>query len=545
MIHISHENCAMGYVSRLLFIGLALALAAPSLLVAANLARPSGATWLHLWQTRLLEMVVQTTLLIVAVGVGTLVLGTALAWLVSAYQFPGRKALTWLLVLPLAMPGYVMGFVFMATFDYAGPVQTALRAWFGPGVWFPEVRSIGGAALVLTLVWYPYVYVLARAAFAEQSSATLDAARAMGLSRSQAFARLVLPLARPSLVAGVTLVVLETLTDFATVRYFNVLTLSEGIFRIWEGMMDRAAAMELASLLLLIALGLIALERSLRGQARYTQTGVTVQRMQPVPLRGWRAAAALGGCLLVLALAFGLPVVQLIAWSVAEARQATLPTADGVAWRYIAITLALAGGAALLTTLIALLLAGIGRLESGRLQRIAVRLATSGYAMPGAVVGVGTLALLAALDRTLIAGGLAGALLLTGSVMGLLYAYLVRFLAVAYNSAEASVEKVTPRMVEVARCMGAGQGRVLWSIYTPLVRAGLLAGAILVFVDVMKELPVTLMLRPFGMDTLAIWTYMLAAESYWHAAAIPALLIVLAGVVPVALLVRAGDWVIR
>jgi len=535
----------MGYVSRLLFIGLALALAAPSLLVAANLARPSGATWLHLWQTRLLEMVVQTTLLIVAVGVGTLVLGTALAWLVSAYQFPGRKALTWLLVLPLAMPGYVMGFVFMATFDYAGPVQTALRAWFGPGVWFPEVRSIGGAALVLTLVWYPYVYVLARAAFAEQSSATLDAARAMGLSRSQAFARLVLPLARPSLVAGVTLVVLETLTDFATVRYFNVLTLSEGIFRIWEGMMDRAAAMELASLLLLIALGLIALERSLRGQARYTQTGVTVQRMQPVPLRGWRAATALGGCLLVLALAFGLPVVQLIAWSVAEARQATLPTADGVAWRYIAITLALAGGAALLTTLIALLLAGIGRLESGRLQRIAVRLATSGYAMPGAVVGVGTLALLAALDRTLIAGGLAGALLLTGSVMGLLYAYLVRFLAVAYNSAEASVEKVTPRMVEVARCMGAGQGRVLWSIYTPLVRAGLLAGAILVFVDVMKELPVTLMLRPFGMDTLAIWTYMLAAESYWQAAAIPALLIVLAGVVPVALLVRAGDWVIR
>jgi iron(III) transport system permease protein len=238
-------------------------------------------------------------------------------------------------------------------------------------------------------------------------------------------------------------------------------------------------------------------------------------------------------------------VVQLIAWSVAEARQATLPTADGVAWRYIAITLALAGGAALLTTLIALLLAGIGRLESGRLQRIAVRLATSGYAMPGAVVGVGTLALLAALDRTLIAGGLAGALLLTGSVVGLLYAYLVRFLAIAYNSAEASVEKVTPRMVEVARCMGAGQGRVLWSIYTPLVRAGLLAGAILVFVDVMKELPVTLMLRPFGMDTLAIWTYMLAAESYWQAAAIPALLIVLAGVVPVALLVRAGDWVIR
>lgn len=531
----------MGYVYRLLLIGLAVVIMAPLLLVAANLLRLDATNWRHLWETRLPTMLLQTTLLVVAVGAGTLTLGTGLAWLVSAYRFPGRGIVSWLLVLPLAMPSYVLGFVFMATFDYAGPVQTTLRAWFGPGAWFPEVRSIGGAALVLTLVWYPYVYLLARAAFAEQSSVTLDAARAMGLSRAGAFARLALPLARPSLVAGVTLVVLETLTDFATVRYFNVMTLSEGIFRVWEGMMDRDTAMQLATLLLLVALGLMLLERSLRGQARYTQAGGAAQRMQPVLLRGWRAAAALGVCLLVLALAFGLPATQLIAWTVAETRQPTLPTADGVAWRYIGVTLALAGGAALLTTLIALLLAVLGRLEGGRWQRVAVRLATSGYAMPGAVVGVGVLTMLATVDRALFGDEFSAALVLTGSLTGLLYAYLVRFLAVAYGSADASVEKVTPRMVEAARCLGAGRGRILRGVYTPLVRAGLLAGAILVFVDVMKELPVTLMLRPFGMDTLAIWTYMLAAESYWQAAAIPALLIVLAGVAPVVLLVRAGD----
>jgi iron(III) transport system permease protein len=528
-------------LTRLLPVVLALAAAAPLLIVAAHLLRPSAEIWAHLWETRLPEMLGQTALLVAAVGAGTLVLGTALAWLVSAYRFPGRGALAWLLVLPLAMPGYVLGFVFMATFDYAGPVQTALRGWAGDEVWFPEVRSAGGAAIVLTLALYPYVYLLARAAFAEQSSATLDAARAMGLSDTQAFFRLVLPLARPSLAAGATLAMLETLTDFATVRYFNVSTLSEGVYRVWEGMLDRDAALQLSTLLLLAALAVILLERALRGRARYTQAGGTVQRLQPRALRGWRAAAASGACLLTLALAFALPAAQLAAWAAAELQAPTMPTADGVAWGYIGTTLALAGGAAVLASLLALLLAASGRLGAGRLERAAVRLATLGYAMPGAVVAVGTLTLLAALDHGLIAAGASAGLLLTGSVAGLIYAYLVRFLAVAHGSADASIEKVTPRLVEAARCLGAGRARIVGRIHAPLVRAGLIAGAILVFVDVMKELPLTLMLRPFGMDTLAVWTYMLAAESFWQAAAIPALIIVLAGVAPVALLVRAGD----
>ncbi|MFQ3663653.1 MAG: iron ABC transporter permease [Chloroflexaceae bacterium] len=534
----------MHRVIHLLIVGLTLALLAPLLVVAVNLLSPSREIWAHLWETRLIEMVIQTMLLVGTVAVGTLALGISLAWLVSAYTFPGRGVLAWLLVLPLAMPGYVLGFVFMATFDFAGPVQSALRAWFGPEVWFPEIRSVGGAAIVLSLVWYPYVYLLARAAFAEQSSTTLDAARAMGMNGAQRFFRLVLPLARPSLVAGVTLVMLETLTDFATVRYFNVMTLSEGVYRIWEGMMDRDAALELATLLLLFALGLILLERALRGKARFTQAGLTMQRLVPQPLSGWRTVAAAGFCWLVLSVAFFLPSVQLVAWAVAELRNPTLPTADGIAWRYIGVSVSLAGSTAALAVLVALLMASGTRFGAGRFVRGAIRLATLGYAMPGAVVAVGTLILLATLDDVLSVAGSSGSLLLTGSIFGLIYAYLVRFLAIAYGSVDASLEKITPRLVEAARCLGAGRLRIIGRIHTPLVSAGLLAGAILVFVDVMKELPATLMLRPFGMDTLSIWTYMLAAESFWQAAAIPALLIVGTGIFPVALLVHAGEQVV-
>ncbi|MCU0494123.1 MAG: iron ABC transporter permease [Chloroflexaceae bacterium] len=513
----------------------------PLLLVAARLLTPTPEVWLHLWETRLLEMFVGTTLLVGGVGATTLLLGTGLAWLVSVYTFPGRNLFVWLLLLPLAVPTYVLGFVMMATFDFAGPVQTALRGWFGPEAWFPEIRSLGGAVLVMMLALYPYVYLLARAAFREQALSTLEAARTMGYSHWQALLKVALPLARPSLVAGTTLAMLEALTDFATVRFFNVPTFSEGVFRIWEGMMDREAATELAALLLMIALAIILLERALRGQARYTQTGGPVQRLAPQPLRGRRAWGATAVCGLTLAVAFVLPVGQLLAWAVAEWQNPIAPTADGVAWRYVLTTLGLAAAAALLAVGMALLVASSARLNAGWLGRAATGLAGLGYAMPGAVVAAGTLLVLAATDNLLNSSGLISGLLLTGSIVGLLYAYLVRFLAVALNSVDASLEKVTPRLVEAARCMGASRTRILGRVHAPLVQAGLLAGAILVFVDVMKELPVTILLRPFGMDTLAIWTYMLAAESYWQAAAIPALVIVLAGLLPVALLVRAGD----
>ncbi|GAB4192360.1 MAG: iron ABC transporter permease [Roseiflexaceae bacterium] len=513
----------------------------PLALVVAELLTPSAAVWRQLAGTVLPELARNTAVLVLGVGAGTLLLGTGLAWLVSAYRFPGRDAFVWLLVLPLAMPGYVLGFVVMATFDFAGPVQSALRDWFGPKVWFPPVRTGTTAVLVLTLALYPYVYLLARAAFREQAASMVEAARAMGLSRTQALLRLILPLARPSLVAGVTLAMLEALTDFATVRFFNFPTLSAGVFQVWEGMMDRAAAMELAALLLVVALALILAERALRGQTRYTQVGGAIQPLAPVPLAGLRAWAATALCGTVLLAAFGLPVARLLAWAAEELRVPSMPLAGGVVLRYLGTTVGLAALAAALACGVALLMASGVRLEGGRAGRIAARLATLGYAMPGAVVASGALLVLAATDRLLGWAGLISGLLLTGSLAGLVYAYAVRFLAVAFSSIEASLDKVSPRLVDAARCMGAGPSRTLWRIHTPLVRSGLLAGATLVFIDVMKELPLTILLRPFGMDTLAIWTYMLAAESFWQAAALPALIIIAAGLLPVALLVRAGE----
>jgi iron(III) transport system permease protein len=439
------------------------------------------------------------------------------------------------------VPSFVMGFVFMATFDYAGPVQTFLRETFGRGVGLPQIRSLGGAIIVLILVLYPYVYLLARAAFREQGANTLEAARVMGLNRWRAFWRVVLPLARPSLVAGVSLALMEAITDFGTVRFFSVPTISVGIVQLWEGQQNLPAAIELAGLLMVFALGLILLERALRGQARYTQQNSLGQalRLPPrLPLESWQGWVACGLCALVLGIAFVLPTAQLLAWTFAEVQ--TNFTWREVFWGYIVNSFTLAAVAALITVVIALVLAQGA--QQHWLLRAAARLTTMGYAMPGAVIAVGVLLVLVPMDRWL--NGVAGqwdiriGLLLTGSITGLTYAYVVRFMSVAYNSVNASLIKVKPSMEHAARSLGASPRRILWRIHAPLVSNGLLVGALLVFVDVMKELPATLLLRPFGMDTLAIWSYMQAVESFWQAAAMPSLAIVLVGLIPVVILMR-------
>ncbi len=511
----------------------------PLAVVALELLTPSRAVWAQLWATLLPIMLRNTVLLVAGVGLGTLLLGSGLAWLVTAYRFPGRGLFDWALLLPLAMPGYILAFVFIATFDFIGPVQTRLRAWFGPDVWFPDIYTGWSAVLVLTLTLYPYVYLLARAAFRAQSAHTFDATRTMGLNRRQSFFRLVLPLARPALVAGTSLAMMEALGDFATVRFFAYPTLSEGVFRVWEGMMNRAAAMELAALLGAAALALILLERGLRGPARYTQTGGAAPRPAAVILRGWRAGLASAVCGLVLAGAFVFPVLQLGRWSIAELlSQGPGGTLNVAFQRYMTTTAGLAALAALVTVLWALLLAHSVRLSGGRRARLGARLATLGYAMPGAVIGVGVLLTLTLLDRVTAGWPLLGGLLLSGSLAGLTYAYGVRFLAVAHNSVEAGLDTVTPTLEQAARSLGAGPWRVLRRVHVPLLSRGLLTAAVLVFVDVLKELPITLLLRPFGMDTLAIWAYLLASEGFWEAAAVPALSILLAGLLPVIILMR-------
>jgi iron(III) transport system permease protein len=513
----------------------------PVLVVASTLLTPTREIWQHLWDTLLPLLLVNTVALLVGVGAGTLVLGAGLAWLVTAYEFPGRSTFQWLLMLPMAVPAYIMGFVYMATFDVAGPVQGALVDWFGGAAWFPEVRSPAGAITVMTLVLYPYVYMLALLGYRGISASAFDTARVHGYSQASFFWKVVLPISRPAIAAGVALALMEALADFATVRFFNFPTLADGVVRIWHGMLDLRAASELAGLLAVFALAALLLERSQRGRTRYHEAGGRSPGLPRIRLTGrsrWLAPAA---CAAVLAAAFVLPLTQLAAWAWVEVSR----MGPGVAQVYLELalnSLLLATLAAVVAVLLAIVLSSGVRMSGQRSARVMATLATTGYAIPGPVLAVGILLTLTPLDHavnyfTEYWAGVTVGLLLTGSVVGLIYGYVARFLAVAYQSTDAALEKVKPSLTMAARSLGAGSWRILARIHLPLAAPGLIVAAALVFVDVMKELPITLMLRPFGYETLATWVWQMSAESIWTGAAVPALVIVLAGLLPVALLV--------
>ena len=513
--------------------------------VAGSLLTPTYDVWRHLWDTILPRMMLNTLALLAGVAIGTFFLGTGLAWLVSAYDFPGRRAFRWILVLPMAVPTYIMGFVFVAVLDSAGPVQSAFRDVGWAGVPFPEIRSGVGAIVVMTLVLYPYVYLLAKAGFDELSGSMFEAARALGANRRRRLLQVALPLARPSIAAGVGLASMEALADFATVRYFNFPTVSDGVLRVWFGMMDLGAASELAGLLAIFTLVLLLFERRTRRKRAYHQSKGRVPGIPVTRLSGWGALGAVLVCGATVAAAFGLPAAQLLVWGAAELTQATrgeLATYGELALN----SLALATLAAVCAAVVALAFATLSRLRSGVFSRLATGLVAIGYSMPGAVIGVGVLLPLAAFDRTanqLLESlfGVTPGLILTGSLAGLAYAYTARFMAVAHSSIDASMEKIAPNTVLAARSLGAGPVRLGYQIKLPLILPGITAGAVLVFVDVMKELPITVMLRPFGYDTLAIWVWQMAAESLWASAALPALAIVATGLIPVKILLDASD----
>ena len=527
-----------------LAMGIAAAFAMPIAAVVSSLARPRVDVWLHLWRTQLVELLVNTGLLLVGVGAGTLVVGAGLAWLTVHHRFPGRGVFQWALVLPLAMPAYVVGFAFLGLLDFAGPVQSALRGWLGEGVRLPEIRSYGGVVLMMTLAFYPYVYLLARLAFREQGAAAIETARTLGRSRAATFFHVTLPLARPALAAGVALAMMEALADFGTVATFGYRTLTEAIYRVWYGMFDRLAATQLASVLLLAALGLLLLERRSRGRARFTQTGRRAPAAPaPVPLRGGAAAAATGACAIVLALGFALPVGQLAWWAMAALRAGNVAPGFGA---LLGRTCALAATAAGLAGVLAVLLAYAGRLHGTRVVRLATHVAAMGYAVPGAVIAVGVLLPLAWVDHTLVppierALGRPLGLLLTGSAAGLILAYVVRFLAVSLQTVDASLAKVSPSLDDAARSLGAPAGAALRRVHLPLIRGGVLTAIVLVFVETMKEMPATLLLRPFGLNTLAVEIWERTSEAMWEAAAVPALTLVGVGLLPVILLVRLSE----
>jgi iron(III) transport system permease protein len=487
------------------------------------------------------DMVVTTLLLMGGVALGTLVLGCGLAWLVTTYTFPLRNVLVWLLVLPLAMPAYILGFVFLSTLDAAGPVQRWLRGWLGEWVEL-SVSTLPGCVVVMSLTLYPYVYLLARAAFAEQAPTTYDAARTLGAGRARAFFSVLLPLARPSLAAGLALVMMEVLTDFATVQYFNVQTVSVGVYLTWKGSYDFASAAQLASLVMLFAVAVMVGERLLRGRARFTQKGGPGAGLQPEPLTGARGLLATTACLLALACSFFVPVLRLAGWAVDGGTDALGP--DFVDAFTNSVVIAVVAGAVCVG--LALLIGHALRLGGGRVVRSAAQLTTFGYAVPGAVIGIGTLLLFAHLDSLLEALGVPGGtgLLVTGSVVGILFSYAVRFLGPAYQAVDASYAKVSATMTQSALSLGAGPLRILGRVHAPLVRPGVGVALVLVTIDAIKELPLVLLLRPFGFTTVSVWVYQLAKENLWLQVALPALVIVALAVVPVFLLfrqVRAAD----
>ncbi|MBY5163435.1 ABC transporter permease [Salsipaludibacter albus] len=512
----------------------------PVALVAGSILTPSLDVWRFLVDAGLGSMVVSTVVLMVGVVAGTTVLGAGLAWLVSTYTFPGRRAFAWLLVLPLAVPSYVLAFVAVSLLDAPGPLQTFARDTLGWSINVAAPQGMGIAIVVMSLALYPYVYLLARAALAEQGATTYLAARTLGRGPMEAARRVVLPLARPSLAAAGALVAMETLTDFATIQYFNVQTVSVAIYQVWNGMFDRAAATELAALVLVFAVTIILVERAMRGRARYSQSGGQSPTIEPVHLAGWKRWAATGVCTLVVGVAFVAPVLRLVTWSSISVLQSADGGFDPRYLGYLGNSVMVAVITAVACVAVAAVVVNAARLTPDRLTRTFARLTTIGYAVPGPVVAIGVLLSLAGIDAVLDAAGIGwGAALVTGSVVGLVIAYVIRFLALATNSMEASLDKVTRSTTSSALSLGASPARVVRRIHLPLMRSGVGVALVLVAVDALKELPVVLLLRPFGFSTLAVWVYELASESLWNLVGLPALTIVVVASIPVLLLFRA------
>jgi len=529
----------------LLIISAALAalIALPVMSVLTNIfSGGTGATWQHLLATVLPEYVGNTLWLCLGVGLGVIVVGVTTAWLTTMHDFPGRRFFEWALVLPLAVPAYVLAYVYTDFLQFVGPLQSGLRETFGwsrADYWFPDVRSLGGAVTLFIFVFYPYVYLLARTAFIERASGMLEAARTLGIGPWRSFFRVSLPLARPAVAAGAALALMETLADYGTVSYFGVQTFTTGIYRAWFSLGDRIAAAQLAASLLGFVIVLLLVEQLSRGRAKFHNTTGRKRPQNGHVLQGGRALLAVAACAIPLCIGFVLPAGLLLRLALSEG-----DTRFGEHFLVLAgNSFVLAGLTALIAVALALLLAYGARVSKGPVASSLNRLVSLGYAVPGSVIAVGVLIPVTRLDNWLAVQWEAGfgsnpGLLLTGGIAALIYAYLVRFLAVALQSVTSSLARVTPSMDEVARSLGASQREILRRVHLPILRGSLFTAGLLVFVDVMKELPATLVMRPFNFDTLATQAYTLASDERLAEASTASLAIVAVGLLPLILLSR-------
>ncbi len=513
----------------------------PILVIIGSLATPSFEVWSHLADTVLGDYVGNTLILAVGVVIGTLLIGVPAAWMTAMCRFPGVRIFEWALLLPLAMPAYIIAYTYTGSLDYAGPIQGLIREFTGWGYgdyWFPEVRSIGGAIIMLSLVLYPYVYLMARASFLEQSVTVMEVSRTLGHNPWSAFVRIAMPMARPAIVAGVALALMETLADYGTVQYFGVSTFTTGIFRTWFGLGDSGAAAQLAAMLLGFVVILIIVERHSRKQARYHHGNVNALRpLAGFYLTGWKRYSAIILCFIPVLFGFLLPALQLSAWAV----ETWDDMVDESFIRLILNSLSLAGGTAILALILALFLAYGTRRSPHRLTQATVRLASLGYAIPGVVIAIGVILPLAWFDNQLdeimrSQFDISTGLLLSGTLVALVFGYLIRFLAVALQTVESGYGKITPHIDEAAQSLGTRRSELLFKIHIPMLKGSLITAVLLVFVDIMKELPATLVLRPFNFNTLAVRAFELASDERLADSSTAALAIIVTGLIPVILL---------
>ncbi len=524
-------------------ITIAIVMALPILVILGFVLQPFNENWQHLLDNLLFEYVSNSLLLMLGVSVGVLSMGIIAAWLTSSCDFPGRSILSWALLLPLAIPAYIVAYTYTGLLDFSGPVQEQLRHWFDWGYgdyWFPEIRSLVGAMCMLSLVLYPYVYMMARAAFLEQSVSVLDASRTLGYSPLKGFISVALPLARPAIITGVSLALMETLADYGTVQYFGISTFTTGIFRTWYGLDDSVTSAQLASLLLSFVVVLIFLERQSRQKAKFHNVSNGSGGAARFKLSGWKAFWATLACSLPVIFGFIVPAGQLLFWTISTADQ----TLDESFFRLATNSLLLATVAALVAVCLALLLCYAKRLLNTPSVKGAVSVASMGYAIPGTVIAIGVMLPLAWFDNALDAWltsafGISSGLLLSGTLFALVFAYTVRFLSVSIQAVDAGLAKIKPSMDDAGRSLGLTPMSVLKTIHVPLMRGTVLTALLLVFVDVLKELPATLILRPFNFNTLAVRAYEMASDERLADAGAPALMIVVVGIIPVILLSRS------
>ncbi|WP_373018166.1 ABC transporter permease [Thiomicrorhabdus sp.] len=524
-------------------IAMALLLTTPLWVLVSFLFEPGNENWHHLVDNLLPEYIINSLWLMLGVSIGTLTLGLSTAWLISQYDFFGKKVLHWALLLPLAMPAYIIAYTYTGLLEFEGPVQSFLRTLFSAqtvNLWFPEIRSLPGAIVMLSLVLYPYVYLLARTAFSGNTQQVIHASRTLGAGPYRRFFKVALPMARPAVVAGLTLALMETLADFGTVQYFGVPTFTTGIYRTWTGFGDTTTTAQLSLILLVFVTILIAIELWSRKKAEYFSQG-NKSDTQPTPiLSGLKGRLAFIICLIPVSLGFIVPAAQLLAWSIQTAETGFNAEFLTLIWN----SFHLAAITALVAASIALMLAYAQRVQNRPVTRLSLRIVTLGYAIPGTVIAVAVMIPFAWLDNTVDSWmrstfDVSTGLLLSGTLFALVFAYIFRFLSISLQTVESGLKQIKPSMDESARTLGASRWNILVKIHLPLLNRSLLVAFLLVFVEVLKELPTTLILRPFNFNTLSVRAYEMASDERLADAGLPALLIVLTGLVPVILLSKA------